>query len=181
MLLAEGGRGLNHEDRFVSDNAPGFVVFTVTGENDAIAGRGEAGIAFAGFSNPDAGVFEQGDQARFIFGGSLRQPQKPCGLRGGQGTDHRPIGFTHAFDSIGQEGKRLDGGVQAYVESVGKNMGQVIVALQDVETRTVWTGDKAVFRVEDWRYDGTELAQAGEKFLFEFRRLRRKILDAVVD
>jgi hypothetical protein len=102
-------------------------------------------------------------------------------LRTGQGADHRTVGFAEALDAGGFEDDGFDLAVQANVESVGEDVGEVVVSLQDVEARTQGVGDGAIVLVEDGRDDGAELAQAGEEFLFEFARLRGEILDAEID
>ena len=60
-------------------------------------------------------------------------------------------------------------------------MGEVVVPLQHVKARAVVVGNLMIILVEDGGDNGAKLAQAGEEFLFEFRRLRGEVLYTKVD
>ena len=60
-------------------------------------------------------------------------------------------------------------------------MGEVIVALDDIEPCASFTVNDVFPGVQNGRNDRSKLAEAGEKLAFEFDRLRGEILDAVID
>jgi len=110
----------------------------------------------------------------------IGQGEEAGGLRAGQGTDHRPVSFAEALDAGGPEGDGFDRGVQTDIESVGEDVGEVIIALQTRKSAGRKGWDDLIVLVENGRDDGAKLAQAGEEFLFEFARLRGEVLDAKV-
>jgi len=179
MLAAVLRRGLNNENGFVSDRAADLVVFAKTGLDRFVMIQ-RAPVAFAGLAQVGSGIFQQGDQARFIVDG-LGQAKELGRQRARHGTDHRPEALAVALNAGGPEGDGFDFGIQADVESVGKNVSEVVVSLQDVKARAVEVGDDLILLVEDGRDDGAKLAQAGEEFLFEILRLGGEILDAGID
>ncbi len=179
MFATVARRSLDHENGFVSDNATDLVIFAVAGLDRFAAGKNTT-VAFAGPAQVRSGIFQQGDQARFIVGGGFGQGKEPGRLRAGHGTDHRPVSFAKALDPGGSEGDGFDRGVQTDVESVGKNVGEVVVSLQYIKARTGGVGNDLIILVEDGRNDRAKLAQAGEELFFEIARLRGKVLDAKV-
>src|SRR6202044_2769708 len=97
------------------------------------------------------------------------------------GADDRPVSFTAALEAGGLESDGFNLGVQTNIESVGKDVGKVVISLQDVKTGAGRVGNDLIVPVEDGRDNGAKLAQPGEKLLFKLSRLRGKILDAQVD
>ena len=107
MFAAVTRRGLDDENGFVSDNATDLIVFAVAGLDGVAIGE-NAAVAFAGSAQVRSGIFEKGDEARFIVGGGFGQRKEARRLRAGQGTDDRPVGFAEALDAGGFEGDGFD-------------------------------------------------------------------------
>jgi len=68
-----------------------------------------------------------------------------------------------------------------HVESAGKDMGKVVVALQHVKARAEGVRKNLVVLVEDGRNNRAELPQAREQLLLEVAGLRGEKLHARVD
>jgi hypothetical protein len=181
IFEAVARRGFDDENGFVSDDAADLVVFAVAGLEGAVGVGEDPAVAFAGSPQARSGIFQQGDQARIVFGGSLGQGKEAGRLRAGQGADHGPVRFAEELDAGGFDGDGFDPGVQTDFEPKGKDMGEVVVSLQDVKARAGGVGDDLIVQVEDGRDDGAKLAQAGEELFFEIARLRREVLDAEID
>jgi hypothetical protein len=108
----------------------------------------------------------------------LAQVKKTGSLWARQRTDHGAVRFAEELDAGGAESDGFDLGAQAEIESMGKDVGKVVVPLQNIKARTAGAGDDLIIRVENRRDNGAKLAQPGEQFLFEFGRLRGEVLDA---
>jgi len=139
------------------------------------------GVTSTGFFETCPGVFQKRDETWVVFRRGLGQGEKACGLRSRQGADNGPVSFAHAIDARGAEGDGIDGAVQVDVEPGRKNVGQIIISLQNVKARAEGAADELVFPVENWRDDGAKLAEVGEEFFFEIGRLRREVLHAMID
>jgi hypothetical protein len=111
----------------------------------------------------------------------LGQAEKLLRERAGQRADDSPVGIAETQDARGPEREAFDRRAQPNADALRKNVGEIIVPLQHVESRAECAGDDLAVLIEERRNDGTKLAQAREQFLFEIRRLRREVLHAEVD
>jgi len=179
IFATVGGRGLDDENGFVTDNATDLIVFAVAGLDRFTFGENTP-IAFARPAQVRSGIFEQGNQTRLIVGGGFGQGKEAGRLRARQGTDHHPVSFAEALDTGGSEGDGFDLGVQTDVESVGEDVGEVVVSLQHVKARTEAVGDDFIVLIDNRQDNGAKLTQADEKLLFEIIRLHGEVLDAEV-
>jgi len=180
-IAAVSGRGLNDENGFRSDDAADFVVLAIAAAEDALGIAEYSAVGFADLAQIGPAIFEQGDQGRVVLGGRSPQTKKPDGLRSRRGADHGVVVFVETLDSGRLEGEGSDFRVQADVETVGEDVGEIVVPLEDIKARTVGAGHDLIILVEDGRDDGAELAKAGEEFLFEIARFRGEVLYAGID